>query len=63
MVYTPNEIVRFMIQGADWLCRKHFDKGLIDKNVEILDPATGTGTFIAELIEYFRGDKRKLAHK
>ena len=63
VVYTPNEIVRFMIQGADWLCRKHFDRGLIDKNVEILDPATGTGTFISELIEYFRGDKKKLAHK
>jgi len=63
VVYTPNEIVRFMIQGADWLCRKHFDRGLIDKNVEILDPATGTGTFITELIEYFRGNKKKLSHK
>lgn len=63
VVYTPNEIVRFIIQGADWLCRKHFDRGLIDKNVEILDPATGTGTFVTELIEYFRGDKKKLAHK
>jgi len=63
VVYTPNEIVRFMIQGADWLCRKHFERGLIDRNVEILDPATGTGTFVTELIEHFRGDRRKLAHK
>jgi predicted helicase len=63
VVYTPNEIVRFMIDGADWLCRRHFNRGLIDKNVEILDPATGTGTFITELIDYFRGDKAKLAHK
>ena len=31
MVYTPNEIVRFMIEGADWLCEKHFGKNLIDK--------------------------------
>ena len=26
VVYTPNEIVRFMIEGADWLCEKHFGK-------------------------------------
>lgn len=63
VVYTPNEIVRFMIEGADWLCQKHFGKGLIDRNVEILDPATGTGTFICELLEYFRGQRDKLAYK
>ena len=63
VVYTPNEIVRFMIESADWLCQKHFGKALIDNNVEILDPACGTGTFIAELIEHFRGQKEKLRHK
>ena len=63
VVYTPNEIVRFMIEGADWLCNQHFGKGLIDRNVEILDPAAGTGTFICELIEHFRGQPTKLAHK
>jgi len=46
VVYTPNEIVRFMIDGADWLCREHFGRGLIDEKVNILDPCTGTGTFI-----------------
>jgi predicted helicase len=63
VVYTPNEIVRFMIDGADWLCKKHFGKHLIDNDVEILDPATGTGTFICELLEHFRGQPQKLAHK
>ncbi len=63
VVYTPNEIVRFMIESADWLCQKHFNKALIDKNVEILDPAAGTGTFITELIEHFRGQPAKLRHK
>jgi hypothetical protein len=63
VIYTPNEIVRFMIQGADWLCQQHFGKRLIDKGVEILDPATGTGTFIAELIENFRGQPAKLKAK
>ncbi len=63
VVYTPGEIVRFMIKSADWLCETHFGKNLIDKGVEILDPATGTGTFIVELLEHFRGNHDKLRHK
>lgn len=63
VVYTPGEIVRFMIRSADFLCEKHFGKNLIDRGVEILDPATGTGTFIVELLEHFRGDHAKLRHK
>ena len=63
VVYTPGEIVRFMIRSADWLCEKHFGKNLIDRGVEILDPATGTGTFIVELLESFRGHGDKLRHK
>lgn len=52
IVYTPNEIVRFMIESVDFLVHQHFGKLLADKDVEILDPATGTGTFITELIDY-----------
>ena len=52
VVYTPNEIVRFMIESTDYLLEKHFNRSLADKNVEILDPATGTGTFVAELVEH-----------
>jgi predicted helicase len=63
VVYTPGEIVRFMIRSADWLCEEHFGRNLIDKGVEILDPATGTGTFIVELMEHFRGNHQKLRHK
>jgi predicted helicase len=63
VVYTPHEIVKFMVEGADWLTQKHFSKALIDPHVEILDPATGTGTFICELLEHFRGQPQKLAHK
>jgi predicted helicase len=63
VVYTPNEIVRFMIESADWLCQHHFKKSLIDEDVEILDPACGTGTFITELIEHFRGQPHKLRFK
>lgn len=63
VVYTPNEIVRFMVESADWLCQRHFGRQLIDKNVEILDPAAGTGTFIVELLEHFRGRPRELRYK
>jgi predicted helicase len=63
VAYTPNEIVQFMIESADWLCQKHFKTRLIDKNVEILDPATGTGTFIVDLLEHFRGQPEKLKYK
>ena len=61
VVYTPNEIVRFMIESADYLLYKYFDKYLEDPNVEILDPATGTGTFICDLIDHIR--KEKLEYK
>ncbi|OGU82522.1 MAG: DNA methyltransferase [Ignavibacteria bacterium RBG_16_35_7] len=52
VVYTPNEIVNFMIESTDYLLQRHFGRTLADKNVEILDPATGTGTFICDIIDY-----------
>ena len=61
IVYTPNEIVRFMVEAADYLTEKHFGKLLGDPGVNILDPATGTGTFITEIIEYL--PKAQLQHK
>ena len=61
IVYTPNEIVHFMIKSTDYLLHKHFGKPLADKNVEILDPATGTGTFICDIIDFL--PRNKLAWK
>ena len=52
VVYTPNEVVDFIIRGTDWLLQKHFGKTLGDKKVNILDPATGTGTFITNLMNH-----------
>lgn len=63
VVYTPNEIVRFMVQSVDWLLHKHFGKYLEDKNVEILDPATGTGTFVCELIDHIRREKLEYKYR
>ena len=57
VVYTPNEVVDFIIRGADHLLQKHFGKTLADDNVQILDPATGTGTFITNLINYLPADR------
>ena len=61
VVYTPNEVVDFIIRGADYLLQKHFGRGLADDNVQILDPATGTGTFVTSLIDYLPADR--LEHK
>ena len=57
MVYTPNEVVDFIIRGTDWLLQKHFGKTLGDKNVNILDPATGTGTFITNLMNHLPAER------
>ena len=63
VVYTPNEIVRFMIESTEALVHQHFGKLLINRGVEILDPATGTGTFITDLIEHFKHNKEELKYK
>ena len=52
VVYTPTAIVNFMVRVTDELLARHFNTGLAEKNVRIIDPATGTGTFITELIDY-----------
>jgi predicted helicase len=52
-----------MVESADSLCERYFGRNLIDRDVEILDPATGTGTFVSELLEHFRGQPAKLKQK
>ncbi|MCB0795840.1 MAG: N-6 DNA methylase, partial [Flavobacteriales bacterium] len=61
VVYTPNEIVRFMVRSTDQLLHQHFGKSLSDEHVEILDPATGTGTFICDIIDHI--PPHKLTYK
>jgi len=63
VVYTPNEIVKFMVESTDYLLEKYFSKSLADKNVQILDPATGTGTFITEIIEHIPPKYLKYKYK
>ena len=51
IVYTPVEIVDFILRAANDAMRKHFGRTLSDENVHILDPFAGTGTFIVRLLE------------
>lgn len=51
IAYTPIELVDFMIKFVDKLCWKEFSRGLTAKDVHILDPFSGTGTFLAHLLE------------
>ena len=63
VVYTPNEVVDFIIRGADNLLQKHFGRRLADDNVQILDPATGTGTFITSLIEHLPPERLEYKYR
>lgn len=51
IVYTPIEVVDFIIHSVNYALKKHFGKELKDKKVNILDGFTGTGTFIVRLIQ------------
>jgi len=51
IVYTPVECVDFIIHSVDSLLRKEFGTSLTEENVHILDPFTGTGTFITRLLQ------------
>jgi predicted helicase len=51
IVYTPVEVVDYIIRSVDAVLRKEFDRTLSDENLHILDPFTGTGTFITRLLQ------------
>jgi len=63
IVYTPNEIVDFILRSADRLSRDHFGAGLTDHGVHVLDPFTGTGTFIVRLLQSGLITPADLPHK
>ena len=51
IVYTPVEVVDFIIYSVDAVLRKEFGRSVSDENVHILDPFTGTGTFVTRLLQ------------
>lgn len=46
IVYTPQEVVDFMVNSVEDILKTEFGRSLSDKNVHILDPFVGTGNFI-----------------
>lgn len=51
IVYTPIEVVDFIIYSLEFVLNTHFGKSLGDTHINIYDPFTGTGTFITRLIQ------------
>lgn len=51
IVYTPVEVVDFILHSVADVLKAEFGTGLGDKGVHILDPFTGTGTFISRMIQ------------
>lgn len=63
IVYTPNEVVDFIIHSVQDVLRDEFQSGLGEKDVHIIDPWTGTGTFIVRLLQSGLIPPGKLLHK
>ena len=63
VVYTPGEIVDFILRSVDDVLRSEFGRNLSSQGVNILDPFTGTGTFIAHLIGSGLVEKEDLQRK
>ncbi|MFJ5694574.1 DEAD/DEAH box helicase [Arthrobacter sp. NPDC093125] len=51
IVYTPLEVVDFIIRAVDDVLAKDFGASISDEGVHVLDPFTGTGTFIVRLLQ------------
>jgi len=63
IVYTPVQIVDFILRSVDWLARTHLGRGISDEGVHVFDPFTGTGTFIVRLLQSGLISKANLARK
>ena len=63
VVYTPSEIIDYILRETDRVLKREFGKSLADEGVHILDPFAGTGSFMAHLIESDIIPDDKLEHK
>ena len=63
IVYTPVEIVDFILNSADHVVRREFGRSLSDEGVHVLDPFTGTGIFLVRLIQSALVRESDLARK
>ena len=51
IVYTPAEVVDFILESADRVLRDEFGRSLSDEDVHVLDAFTGTGIFLVRLLQ------------
>lgn len=51
IVYTPVEVVDYILHSVNYIIQREFGRSISDENVNILDPFTGTGTFITRLLQ------------
>lgn len=63
IVYTPVEVVDFIVNSVSDVLKKEFNRDISGENVHILDPFTGTGTFITRLLQSGRIKKADLKRK
>lgn len=63
IVYTPVEIVDFILRAADEAARMHFGHGLTSEGVNIIDPFAGTSTFLVRLLQSGIIEPHDLARK
>lgn len=63
IVYTPIEVVDFIVHSVEDVLQKEFDRSLTDENIHILDPFTGTGTFVTRLLQSGIIQKKDLERK
>jgi predicted helicase len=63
IVYTPVEVVDFILHSVNHLLQQEFGQTLGSKGVHIIDPFTGTGTFVTRLIQSGLIKPEQLPHK
>jgi len=63
IVYTPVEVVDFIIHSVNDVLKKEFDRSISEDNIHILDPFTGTGTFMTRLLQSGLIEEKDLARK
>lgn len=63
IVYTPLEVVDFIIHSVNDVLKREFDRNISDENIHILDPFTGTGTFMTRLLQSGLINQNDLARK
>lgn len=63
IVYTPVEVVDFILHSVNDVLQQEFGKSIADEGVHVIDPFTGTGTFITRLLQSGLIPPKQLTYK